>query len=571
MASGINGRVPTQVSRAVPLVILAVLAVASCATPVFFENTLGLDLYEAVSPLFWAALGYGLVFPFVSRRNEGALETVVWGAIVFGLLWGYLVAAEPGVRYWDTFAHSETTYVLVSAGVEPGLNRYLLWPSSFILHGAFSTLAGLPVLDVSKSLAVIFILLIGAASMRLFLLFFHPRDAFLCLLVFSLTPNSLILNHQHYSPQTVAYFLSLLILPFMYRGLDRQRSTRVLFTLLLFSVVMLHPVTSLLLFPVFVVFLVLNRATRRPLTSAITGPAVILFLTSIAAWWTVRTVALGTSASLLSASVRRLWDAVTLGEFRLSEGLFRPAYQPAYSQVIRGVTFGLLGITVAPSLAGLARSLFKATKRSHRLEAEEVFFSSILLGAAVSTVLAWVATGGLYGDRAWGVAAPVVAILCTRSLVSKPTAVRMRQVVAVLATLAVALVPLNFLAVNYTESQRQTSLAEMAAIEFLRAQSLRYHRVFSDSDLTLIRLRYAFQDGSNVFLRAELDPGMVGNSSRLATVPWTCFVHTERSATLLLSRYGVIPGSLKELDLRDTAKVYDNGELRLYERPNPVP
>ncbi|MEM2905308.1 MAG: hypothetical protein QW057_08830 [Candidatus Bathyarchaeia archaeon] len=568
MRTGIGGLLP-RVYEAVPPLILVLLLVGSLTTPVFFRNTLGPELYRAVSPMFWAALGYGLVFPFASRRGQDASEALLWGTLVFGLFWGYFVVAEPGVRYWDSFAHSEVTCQLVTAGVKPELNRYLLWPSSFILHGAFGALADLPALEASKLLAFAMVLLIGAALMRFFLLFFNPRYAFLSLIVFSLTPNSLMLHHQHYSPQTVAYFLSLLILALMYRGFDEPGRMKALFILLLFGVVMLHPVTSLLLFPVLTALLAFNRVGREPSAGVVTGGVALLFLTAIAAWWLARGAALDTSISLLSPSLRRLWDAVTLGEYRFTEGLFRPVHQPAYSQVIRDVTFVLLSVAVAPSLLRLARSFLRAARGSRRLKRDEAFFLSILLGTSVGTILVWTATGGLYGDRSWGLAAPVIAILCTRSLVSKPADMRMRQAAGVLAVLAVALVPLNFVAVNYMESQRQTSLAEMAAVEFIRFQGLRYQWVFSDSELTLIRLRYAFQDGSNIFLKTELLPETAGNSSFLAAVPWTYFVHTERSTTLLLSHYGEAPDGFKEFGLPGVVKAYDNGELKVYRRAGP--
>jgi len=552
------------------LAVLVVLGLLSCLRPVFFQETLGSDWWLSIPVFFWIFLSYGLLTPFLTRWVRNPSAVVLWGTTVFTFYWSYFTIVEPGLRYPDSFVHSRSALLVAAEGINPERDRYLLWPVSFILQSLLSNVSGLTIMASSRVLAIILTALVGLAFIHLFSLFLELKHAILALCISLIMPNTLIANTRHYSPQLFAYLMALLAMSCAYGRAGKSRGLHVVLTLMLFAIVLSSPTTTLWITPVLVTIGLLSKMVERRQRFLATGITLALFLGGAAAWW-LQPAGTDVIRLLSRPPLESLHEALTLGRYRLTEGLYRPSYQPLYSLVIRRATFLFLAIITTPALFELSGNLLRFLGgKTSRLGKVDVFFTAVIASSVMGTLIFWASTSGGFGDRTSGILAPVLAILSLRGLQLISRRKRLGRVAVMLTAGALLLVPLNFVATNYSEVVNQTTLAETAAITFVSLQGFHDQVVFSDSLNNLNRFLYAMPDASNVFLyetTAELNASLVANISELCRPPWTLFIHGEDSRLIAYFRYGIAINPPAEPAEVGITKFLDDGSIRLYQRP----
>lgn len=555
-------------------VILILLGTLACLRPVSFQQTIGLNWFFPISIFFWIFLAFGLLIPFLTRwiRNPWALS--LWGMIVFSLYWGYFTLAEPQLRYQDSFVHSRTTVILENQGISPSLDQYLLWPFSFIFQSVFSNVSGLTILETSRILGFILVASIGLALMHFISIFLKPRAALLSLYTLFVMPNTLLITTQHYSPQLFAYFIAILVSILACGKAKKSAKLALTLTLFLVAIVFSNPTTTLWIAPILVGIWFFAELSKRHDRNLLTREAILLFIAIVFAWW-FQPAGSSQTTETLEPSVQRIYSLFTTGRITLSEGLFRQSYQPSFSAIIRQGTFVFLGIIILPSIIRFCYRNIRALYNRTRMTDVDFFFSAVITGSLASTLILWIAASGGFGDRSWAILVPLLAIFFVESIIGLNRRKR-TKIIAKLLTLGILiLVPLNFVAVNYNETLYQTSISELAGMNFVASQAFQNQYVFSDSEYILLRFSYAMPDPSNVFFTQAshtLDPETATNETYLAGltynwlphVQWTIFIHADKASMLLYARYGRTGGSWEGFNSSSIDKVYDNGEIQIY-------
>lgn len=555
----------------VALAGLVILGAFSFLRPILLGDTIDLDLFLAIPVLFWVTLAYGLILPFLAGWMKNRRVLTLWGTIMNSLFWSYFTIAEPVLRFPDSYVHSRSALLLINYGVNPSVEQYLLWPGSFILQDVTSFVTGLPLLTISKILAIILVALIGLVLMNFFSGFFDDsRKALLCLYVTFIAPNTLMLTTQHYSPQLFTYLLVLVVMSLVHSArVSVQKSA--LLILLLSVIVVSNPTTIVWLTPILVGVWILEKRIEKPHNAVISNTIIILFLAMAAGWWIQPSgVAL---ADTLRAFADRFAMLVGIGKLNLSEGVFSPSYQPFYSFLVRRLTFVFVGVLLVPLVFELYRGLNRLV-RGRFLNKDEAFFVAVVVGSLAGTMFFWIGAAGLYGDRTWAILILVMAVFCVRSIFK--VSERKKIIGGLLVAAVLILIPLNFIATNYGESLNQTTASEFAAINFVSLQNFYDQRVFSDNALTLGRFTYAMPDPSNVFFSKSsysLNYTVAANSTFLddardfwSQEKWTIFIHSSKTQLLIYGRFGVHIGELEEFNEPTINKIYDDGEIRLYKR-----
>jgi hypothetical protein len=560
--------------------ILVLLSAFTYLQPLFLEDTIDLRLYLKIPWVFWITLAYGLTFPFITRWLRNPKVIALWGTIVYVLFWSYFTIAEPQLRYPDSYVHSRSASLMTTYGANPSVDQYLLWPNSFIFQNVLSSVTGLDLLTLSRILAVALVSSLGLTLMSFFSVFLEDsKKALLCLYITFILPNTLMLNNQHYSPQLFAYVLALLVITISYTRAKagRQVETGVVLILMLAAIVFSNPTTTLWITPILIAIWIFRRYTVRSQWFPISGILLILYFSIVGIWW-VQPAGLNITESLVGPFWQRFQNMLHAGQVTLSEGLFRPSFQPLYSPAIRRFTFAFVGVLIVPALLGMIYRVYKySRRRTALLNKDDAFSAAVIVGSLVGTGLFWIGAAGGFGDRTWGILVPILAIFYVKSIIILSKRKKLRVLGLSLTAIALILIPLNFVATNYTESLNQTTLSEAVALGFASNQSFHDQNVFSDSAYSLGRFSYAMPNTSNLFFSQSsqlLDPSVADNSTYLENVryswspymTWTLFIHTEQTTLLMYARYGARIGEWQDFNMSGIDKIYDNGEIKIYER-----
>lgn len=560
--------------------ILVLLSAFTFLQPLFLENTIDLRLYLNIPCIFWITLAYGLTFPFMTRWLRNPKVIALWGTIVFVIFWSCFTIAEPQLRYPDSYVHSRSALLLATYAVNPSVDQYLLWPASFILQNVLSSVTGLDLLTVSRILAVALVASLGLTLMNFLSVFLKDsKKALLCLYVTFLLPNTLMLNNQHYSPQLVAYVLALLVITISYTHAKagRQVETGVVLILMLAAIVFSNPTTTLWITPILIAIWIFGRYTVRSQRFPISGILLTLYFV-IAGIWSVQPAGLNITDSLVGPFLQRFQNMFHAGQMTVSEGLFRPSFQPLYSLAIRRFTFAFVGVVIVPAFVVMIYGVYRySRRRTAFLNNNDAFSAAVIVGSLVGTGLFWIGAAGGFGDRTWGILVPILAIFYVKSIMILSKRKKLRALGLSLTAIALMLVPLNFVATNYMESLNQTTLSEGATLGFVSNQSFHDQNVFSDSAYSLGRFSYAMSNTSNLFFFLSsqlLNPSEANNSTYLEDVRyswspfvnWTLFIHSEQTALLMYARYGVRIGAWQDFNAPGINKIYDNGGIMTYER-----
>lgn len=546
----------------VALIVLVLLTIVCFRGPIFFENTLDLALYRSISPLFWVTLLYALIYPFCKKENMNTNILTLWGAITFSLFWGYLPAAEPELRYYDSFSHCGTAQILAyTHKIDTTLNIYLAWPGGFILHTSFKFITGLSFLSSSKILAIIFIFLVGIVLTKFFSLFFKNKNMLLCLFVYNLVPFSFFLI-EHYSPIIVAYFLYLFLLYVFWKRKKIAAKWMVVFLLTLLMIIPIHPTTTLFMAFVLIFLFFLKGLSKKHGEFFLTGSILILFLVVATAWWSYHAVILLKFVPKLN----NFFNAIMTGNFTFAKGIFHISTQPFYSVAIRDITFVFLLVLIGPSLLDLPKRLLTFITRRGPLNREDIFLTSIIGGSFLVQVIIWIGEQGLWGSRLFLMISPILSLLGIRTISKFSKIVKAKWVSTLIMILIITMVPLNFIAINFDESMKQTTASEIASINYLRSQNIHNEILFSDT-YTSIRFEYTSLDGTSVFLFREIpsNPLVHTNNELLMRIPWTIFIRNEKTKLFLYLLYGIEVKHFEELDVVGVNKCYDNQYVQIYQ------
>jgi hypothetical protein len=441
------------------------------------------DSFYMLPHIFWISLFVivaSLFFYTCPRKNDLSLIIAV-SAVVFII---FPLAQWPTVMGWDYYLN---TYIakLINMGANPEVSTYLVYgseyPGAFILLNSFKDIIGTSYLEsaiiLSTLLKMLTLMLVYLVSKDLL----GHKPACHVLLLFILG-NFRFEDYFQYSPQALALplFLSLL---YLYLKLEsRERRTYLLaMTLLILSIVISHPFTSVLVITTFIGIHMIHKIFKN----AGTHVSILLLLLILTIWstWQIY-VSINISGSMLQHVGDLLRGNLRLNDLisavlTIGRGIHNEALL-LYRQVFQ--TFIVLG--------GVVGSILGVKNRKTN------FLVGVFIGAIVFAFILVVLSEPprrIWLDRALllGALAPTVLTVygLPRMHVLFPKRLKIKRLKIILPCIYIALIAPSFFA-----SQQYTYMSaikpwELAAPRFVSMHNGEHLGIASDG-ITLLLFRY---------------------------------------------------------------------------------